>query len=368
MNRKNVLHLIESSEPGGAETVLSDVARSLDKDRFRSRVCVLEDGWLTDHLVRLGIPFDIVVNTRPYDPGFLRKLVRLIKREKIDVMHSHEFMMTVYGAFASKLTGVPLVGTVHGKLYYPDSKRRIHLFKLALFLMKKLIAVSEDLRKFLVDELGFSSRKVVTLYNGIDLDRFRANMTKAEARASFSIPPDCPVAVTAGSLFKVKGLEYMLEAADELRKRYPDFILVIAGDGDQGISLKEKAQALGLGDTVRFLGFCDDIPTLLSAGDLYVCSSVSEGLSLSILEAMAMARPVVATDVGGNPELVIPGENGLLVSPREPSDIAQKASDLLDRPDLREKYGESGRKMVETRFSLRTMVQAYQSLYDEVTS
>ncbi len=365
---RRVLHLIETSEPGGAETVLAYIASNLDPTRYRSLVCVLEEGWLTDHLRTLGIPYVVIENRRSYDPVFLYELVKLIRREKISLMHSHEFMMTVYGSVASKLTGVPLIGTVHGKVYYPDKRRRILAFRFAVSLCAKMIAVSDDLHRYLVDTLNFNPHKVMTLHNGIDLERFIAGSSRDELRRQFSIPSDALVAGTAGSLFKVKGLEYLLEAARELNNHYPNFLLFIAGEGDQKEALEEKAKELNIGDTVRFLGFYDNIPNLLDAIDVYVCSSLSEGLSLSILEAMAMSKPVVATDVGGNREIIMPDDSGYLVPPCDQSSLAGKISELFDSSDVRERFGRRGREIVEERFSLEKMVRNYEGLYEGMIS
>jgi len=368
MRRRNILHLIETSEPGGAETVLASIASNLDPDRYRSLACVLEEGWLTDQLRRLGIRYALIENRRSYDPAFLYRLVRLIRCERIALMHAHEFMMSVYGSVASIMTGVPLVCTVHGKLYFPDKKRRILALRFAASLCARMIAVSEDLHRYLVDNLRFNPCRVTTLYNGIDLEKYSARSSREESRMRFSIPADALVVSTAGSLFKVKGLQYLLEAVKVLRRRYPNLLLIIAGEGDQRKALEEKAEALGLADAVRFLGFCEDIPDLLNLTDIYACSSLSEGLSLSILEAMAMSKPVVATDVGGNLELIRPGDNGYLVPPSEPSALADRIMDLLDNPELRDRFGKSGRRIVEEKFTLEKMIQDYEELYERLTT
>jgi glycosyltransferase involved in cell wall biosynthesis len=366
MGRKSVLHLIETSEPGGAETVLASVASGLDSTRFRSLICLLEEGWLTGRLRELDIPYTVIENTTPYDPVFLYRLIRLIRREKISLMHSHEFMMTVYGAVASRLTGVPLICTIHGKLYFPERRRRIRALKLAVSLSARTIAVSEDLHRYLVNELGFTPSKIATIYNGIDVTTYSPRSSSEKSRRRLAIPADSLVAGTVGSLFKVKGLPYLLQAAKELKRRYPNFLLLIAGEGDQQPALQENASELGLGDTVSFLGFRKDVPDLLAALDVYVCTSISEGLSLSILEAMAMSKPVVATNVGGNPELVLPEVNGFLVPPAQPSILADKVGELLDDSNLRRKLGRKGREIIEEKFTLEAMINSYQGLYERL--
>lgn len=366
--KRNILHLIETSEPGGAETVLANIAKHLDPDTFDSLVCVLEDGWLTEHLKKLGIPYVVIENKWSYDPLFLIRLTRLIRRHRIDIVHSHEFMMTVYGAVGAKLTRVPMIGTMHGKVYYPERARRVRMLKFALSLSSKMVAVSEDLRKYLAGLFGSDSAKLITLYNGIDLSKYSSIESKQQSRELLSISENAPVAGTVGSLFKVKGLNYLLDAVPMIRNAHPDFVLLIAGEGEQESELKSQAESLGLGESVRFLGFRDDIPRVLNAMDVYVCSSLSEGHSLSILEAMALAVPIVATEVGGNPELIDDGLNGILVKKEDPSALADGICSLLNDPDLGKKFGDESRSIVEERFSLESMIREYSNLYKGLLS
>ena len=368
MNRLNILHLIETSEPGGAETVLAYIASNLDPDRYRSIACVLEKGWLTDHLDSLGIPYVMIENRWSYDPVFFFKLLRLIRREKIDLIHSHEFMMTVYGSISAKLARIPHVGTIHGKVYYPDKQCRVRLLRMAAKLCSRLIAVSDDLNRFLTTLLGVRYGKIETLYNGIDLEKYRSVDSREGSRERLGLQDASIVLGTVGSLFEVKGLPYLLEAIVLLRDKYPRLSLLIAGEGNREDSLRTIAGQLKLGDTVKFLGFRDNIPDILQVVDIYVCSSVSEGLSLSILEAMAMSKPVVATDVGGNPELITDCENGFLVPAKDPVRLADAITELIDSPERRLEFGTRSREIVESRFSPERMVRDYEALYRQVMS
>lgn len=368
MNKLNILHLIETSEPGGAETVLAYIADNLDKDRYRSIVCVLEHGWLTDHLDNLGIPHVMIENRWSYDPVFLFKLLRLIRREKIDLIHSHEFMMTVYGSVAARIARIPHVGTIHGKVYYPNKQRRVQMLRMAAKLCSRLIAVSDDLNNFLTTLLNVRSGKIETLYNGIDLEKYRSASSREKSRERLGLHDKSIVLGTVGSLFEVKGLPYLLEATVILKDKYPHLSLLIAGEGNREDSLKTLADQLNLGDTVRFLGFRDDIPDILQAVDIYVCSSISEGLSLSILEAMALSKPIVATNVGGNPELIVDGDNGFLVPAKDSARLAGAIADLIDSPEKELQFGTRSRDIVEKRFSLLRMVHDYEKLYEQVIS
>lgn len=361
-----VLHLIETSEPGGAETVLAYIAKHLPADRFSSEVYVLEEGWLTDHLRKLDVSFEVLKNRRSYDPAFLFKLMRLIRSNGINLIHAHEFMMTVYGSVAAKLTGRRMISTIHGKVYFPDNSRRIRLLRLGCSLSSCMVAVSKDLESYLRSILKPANNKLTVLYNGIDIDKYSPSCTKTESRQRLGIENQARIAITVGSLFEIKGLPHLLEAASILKKTMDNFLLLIVGEGDQEQQLQKKADSLGLGNTVRFLGFRTDIPEILRSADVYVCSSLSEGHSLSILEAMSMSIPVVATDVGGNPELIKHGHNGLLVPSEDPMSLAKSITKVLEDPTEAENMGKRSRLIVEDQFSLNAMVNRYVSLYDRI--
>ena len=363
----NILHLTETSEPGGSETVLACIARNLDSTRYRSVVCLLSEGWLSDHLRNSGVRYVIIENKRSFDPVFLVKLVHLMKREKIHLVHSHEFMMNVYGAVAARIAQVPMIGTVHSMLYFTEKTRRILAYKLSTRLCSRLVAVSDNLKKLLTDELKVGNpSKILTIYNGIDLNRYVIGYPNLRLRDQMGISAGTLVAGTVGSLFKVKGIPYLLDAVSKVVTCFPNFKLLIIGEGDQESTLRHEVVSMGLEETVEFLGFRNDIPELLNLLDVYICASVSEGLSLSILEAMAAGKPVIATEVGGNPELVIPGKNGFLVPPRNPDALAERIMVALKDKNLRQSMGQMGRRIVEERFSLERMIDNYQILYERL--
>lgn len=364
---KNILHLTETSEPGGSETVLAYIAKNLDPQRYRSLVCVLREGWLTEHLESLGVEYVVIENRRRYDLGFLRRLVSLIKRRNISLVHAHEFTMNVYGAIAAKISRIPMLGTIHGKGYIADERRRLQALNLSLRLCSRMIVVSRDLRNFIVETLKpRRADKLMVLYNGIDLAKYAPGHDCQRIRSALSLSDGAVVGATVGSLFPVKGLNHMLEAVRMVSVAEPSFKLIVAGDGGEETSLRQSAKSLGLDDTVKFLGFRGDVPELLAAADIYVCSSISEGLSLAILEAMATGKPIVATNVGGNRELVDDGETGFLVPPGNPVALAEKMMLLLKDKGLRESMGRGGRLKAEKYFSLEKMIENYQHLYAEL--
>lgn len=359
----NVLHLIETSGPGGAERMLISLVEGLDRPRYHSTICLLEEGWLQAELLRRGFETVILPQNGSYDVAWIRRVVRLIKSRGISLMHAHEFTMNAYGSIVSAVSQVPLIGTVHGKSHYPDKWRRRLAYR---YLAKRsvLVAVSEDIREFLMRRIGIGYSQIVTVHNGVDVGTygFRSDVRGA-IRSSLGLSATQPVIGTVGNLYPVKGHRYLLDAAPSVMAAFPDAVFLIAGRGELLEPLSRQARELGLAKNVMFLGLRNDVPSLLQAMDVFVLPSLSEGLPVAVLEAMATARPVVATNVGGNPEAITDGESGFLVPPADPCALAEKIVLLLRDRALAGRVGERGRLRAERQFTLPGMVNSYQALY-----
>ncbi|MCI0557585.1 MAG: glycosyltransferase [Nitrososphaera sp.] len=360
---KNVFHLIETSGPGGAEKMLISLAGNLDRSRYRSYACLLKDGWLNTQLQRLGIETILVPQRRSLDFRWLLRLSRVLKERSIRVMHAHEFAMNVYGSLLSKMTGIPIIATVHGKNYYWVKWRRRLAYKFVAR-QSAMVAVSEDLKRFLREYVDIHPDNITVVHNGIDVQSYAVSDRAHATRKELGINGNQPVIGTVGNLYAVKGQMYLLKACSAVAKVFPNFVLLVAGRGDYLGSLEETARNIGIGANVKFLGFREDVPALLQTMDIFILPSISEGLPLSALEAMASGKPVVASNVGGIPEVVKDGVTGYLVSPKDPEALADKILLLLRHPELAVDLGRSGRKRVEDSFSLEKMVERYQSLYE----
>lgn len=363
----NVLHLCESSDTGGAESVLIALVESLDKGRFRSTVCLLKEGWLSEQLERRGIDTAIIPQPRSLDIAWLWQLYKLLGDRKIHVMHSHEFATNVYASLISAITQIPVVATAHGKNYYAEKLRRRLAYRFVAW-QATMVAVSCDLREFLVQRVGIPRGHVRVVHNGIDLSLFKQHEHDGSIRKEFCIGEKQPIVGAIGNLFLVKGQTYLLRASKIVAKEYPGLVVLIAGDGDQATALRAEAVSLGIADNVKFLGFRSDVPSLLQAMDVFVLPSLSEGLPLSVLEALAYKKPVVVTNVGGVGEIVTDGVNGLMVPSEDPEALAEKILNLLNDPDLGVRLGCAGRDTVEAAFSLEMMVARYQALYESSCS
>ena len=357
------MQLLLSLSPGGTERLVIEIVKGL-RQQVDSVVCCLDEpgAWAVE-LEALRVPV-IAMGRRPgFTPGLAVRLARILKTHAIDVVHCHHYSPYVYGLLATVLTpGVRLVFTEHGKLSDapPSLKRRLVNPVLSMW-PARLCAVSADLRQHMIAE-GFPARRLRVLYNGIDPGDRPSAAQRQAARAELGIPADAFVIGSVGRLDAVKNLPLLLRAHAALRTTHPTAFAVLVGEGAERRALESTAAELGISDSVRFTGHRRDVRHVMAAFDVYVNTSLYEGVSLTILEAMASAMPVVATPVGGNPEVVIEEETGLLIEAR-PRALADAIAGLAGDPRRRRAMGNAARWRVKRHFSMRRMIEEYASAY-----
>jgi len=364
MKRHTLLYLIESDEAGGAESVVANLVKSLDSRRYRILLGVsLDAQWLLNTLRHQLVEVRHFHRRRVYDVRFLTDICSTIRRDGVDLIHSHMFTMNFYGTLAGAVTRRPVIITVHDRIYDLQKLKRIWAYRIIGRLASRTVAVSDDILNLLSTHIRLPRRKVELIYNGIDTTRFRAAMDPRAAKQRLGIPAEALVIGTVGLFHAVKGHAYLLKATSHLLSRFSDCYLVLVGDGPMRAELKRLGESLGISKRVIFTGMSDEVPMALSAMDVYAVVSTSEGLSMALLEAMAMGRPVVATNVGGNGEIIVDGENGLLVPPGDSNLLAEKLQSLLQDRELRQSIGENARRIVLERFSVERMAQSHEELY-----
>ena len=356
-----VLHTIETEDAGGAEQILLDLVRALGPD-YDSVVGVLKKGWLWSQVRSSDTPWTMLEGAGASDVRLLAQLVRLVRRQRIDLIHAHEFYMNAVCAVVSRLTGVPLVATVHGRNYYPERLRRRVIYRMVVTQAAAVVSVSEDLRRFFCRATRTSLGRVRVIYNGVDPDAWRGGRAP-EVRRSLGIPAGAAVVGTVGSLYEVKGHAYLIQAARLILERRPDVHFVLVGGGPLDGELRAQAQAQGVGEQVHLVGHREDVRQLLAAMDVFVLPSLSEGLPLALLQAMAAGKPAVVTEVGGIPEVVGNGETGFLVPPRNAEALADRVITLLESPSTAVRIGARGQRRIRERFSLQATVTAYRDVY-----
>ena len=300
-----------------------------------------------------------------FDLGMMRALARIMRQRQVDVVHTHAWGTLVEGRLAARLAGVKhFIHGEHGTMQLKPLNVRLQrvLWRRA----DRLLTVSNELAERLVARVGVSRDLITVVPNGVDTTRF-GTVTREAARAALSLPADAFVVVCIGRLVPVKNYPLLLDAASALKAAGVAAQFLIAGDGPLRSDFERRIAADRLTDSVRLLGVRNDTPVLLAAADAFALTSHSEGMSNTILEAMAAGRPVVATRVGGNPELVQDGLTGMLVSPDGRAELVAALRSLLADRAAAEAMGRRGRERVEREFSLAGMINRYTAIYETVT-
>jgi len=366
-SQARVLHVLETGGHGGAEAVVLELAKRLPRERYCVEVAVGRAGWLSENLQSEGIRAHVIPRRRGFDLRMARETRGLIRQKHIRLVHAHMFRGGLMSSLAARAAGIPAVVTVHGPDDVTGSKRRAAVHVIGR-LASHVITVSDYLRRLVISACRVSPDRVRTIHNGIDFGRIAAHQRgwRRQMRAELGTAQG-PVIGTVGGLRAVKGHEYLLRALPEVMRFEPEVRLLLVGEGPSREGLEDAAQELGIVDRVHFLGFRDDVPRVLSALDCFVLPSLSEGLSIATLEAMAAGLPVVVTDSGGPSELVSDGESGLIVPPGDSSALAQALIAVLHDHDLAGRLGRAARRRADG-FDLSVMVERYDALYREVLS
>ena len=354
---------------GGTQRHLQQVLALLDPARFEAEVLTLRPGGEVEGELRAGgvKVRSIGVGAHLSSPGTLRAIVataRLLRRARIDVVHGYQWRPALMGALAGRLARVPLRLASKRSLTGDDPQAGRAWRHIAR--QVDTVIVNADALRVEGEQRGMRCRWVL-LQNGVDTEHFRLPPADANARAALGLDPRRPVVGTIGRLEDRKGHDQLLGAAAAMlagaNGRRPQ--LVIVGDGPLRESLAGQARTLGVADSVRFEGTVADVRPVLAAMDVFVLPSRAEGMSNALMEAMAAARPVVATAVGGNTEVVTDGETGLLVPAADPEAIARAVDGLLRDPSRASELGAAARRFVTRHFGARARVAELERLYEE---
>jgi glycosyltransferase involved in cell wall biosynthesis len=359
-----VAHLIESDGPGGAERVVADLASSLQASGARNVVFLPADGegWLARQLAGSGVVIEYFHLDKPLSPACARGLTMAFRRHQIDVAHSHEFSMAVYGASASWLAGVPHVLTMHGSRYYAGRPQRRVAMRAAIALSGQTVAVSNRLADDMSRDLLVRRSRIAMISNGV-----RAlPADQITLRDELHLASTDRLIVSIGNLYPVKGHQHLIDAMSLLTCRHPTLHLAIAGRGDLAEALTVRAHDHGCANRVHLLGLRSDVAALLAAADVFVLPSLSEGLPLALLEAMFAGRPIVASDVGEVGAALAHGEAGVLVEPGDPSALAAALDGLLTNPTRARELGERARLRATAEYDVSQMVHRYRAVYQQV--
>jgi len=343
--------------------VVRNLVTFLDPTRFQTIVYSFKAGPIADVIERAGVTVRLLRRNIPkFDLNLVWRLRKCFQQDRIEILHAHLFGATLHSMIAAKgILGLSKIVTLHcdrednvlQRFGYP------FLFSAATC----VIGVSQDASRIMGERYRNLQRKLLTIPNGIDIQIFSKRSPKEPIREKLNLPIKSKIIGAIGRLTIQKGYAYLLQAFAQIRKTHPEAHLIIVGEGELSLTLETLKNTLKLDGSVHFLGSRNDVPELLQAIDVFVMSSLWEGLPLVLLEAMASGVPLVAPRVGGVPEVVADGVEGLLVPPGDSDSLAQAITSLLREPSLGQKLAKKALHKVRSRYSVEHMVREHERLY-----
>lgn len=363
---KRVLHVIDSLHLGGAQEVLLNLA-TCGSSRFLHEVATMHgNGIYWDRLREAGIKVHSL-SPHKYLPLYLATLPALLLAKRPDILHCHLIPSNIIAKPFGALLGVPLILN-HDHTNDPhriDNKLLLAFDKTSNRFARHFIAVAAACRDFLIQHESIPPEKITLVPNAIDLRRFSpGTISRKESRESLGLPPDAPVIAGVGRLNPQKNFALFLDIAAALAPRFPDLRFLLAGEGPEEVMLRQKAAALGLADRVVFSGYVADTRKVYVASDFLLMPSRFEGLPMTLLEAMAMGLPVVASRLDGIAEVVEDGREGFLVKCSDTAGFVERCAGLLENPAKSSEFAAHARAKIEACFSVERMTSAVEAIYD----
>lgn len=364
--RLSIMQIIATLEVGGAEGQLCELVKGLNKEKYEISVCCLTRGGpLQEKIEELGVPVYILGKRNKLDFTILFRLASLLKIKKIDLVHTWMFTANMWGRLAAILAHTPsIIASERTVAFEKDTCRNV-VDKILARVTALIIANSNGVKRSCLKR-GLPSEKLKVIPNSCDLEIFGQREDSGKIKRELGIKDGSLLVGSIGVLRPEKGHRFLVHSIPAVLNIFPEAIFILVGDGPQREELEELSVKLGIPQKVNFLGQRRDVPDILSCLNVFVLPSLYEGLPNAVLEAMACGLPVVATDVEGTNEVVVDGETGILVSPKDPERLAEAIISLLKNKELARQMGEAGQKRVEEKFSLEKMVNSVEEVYDRL--
>jgi glycosyltransferase involved in cell wall biosynthesis len=370
MNKRiKVLECIRQGQIGGGESHLLSLVENLDRDRFDPVVLSFTDGPMVERLEKLGVKAHVIHTEKPFDITKWKKVRDFLRTEKVDLVHAHGTRASSNMLWAARELRVPLVYTIHGWSFHNDQSplvRRLRILgeRWITARSKVNISVSASNRQSGLDNIP--GLQAVVINNGIDQQKFSPYRIFTNVREELNIPADALLVLFIARFTAHKQPLTLIRAFRQALASLPQLHLLMVGDGDQKAEGLQLVQELGMEGSVNFQAFRQDVPDVLAAADIFVLPSLWEGLPIGLLEAMAMGKAVIATEVDGTKEVVQPGENGLLVEPGNIEALAEALIKLGSDPELRKGLKQKAQDTVRQQFNAVDMTRAIENVYFQV--
>lgn len=359
--------MIDTLGPGGAETLFVELCKRFNTGSDTSYALLSGPGWIHEQLLKVGIGYEIRDCRGSFNLGFLWFLVRLIRRERVDVVQSHLLGSNVYCALAGALTGTPVIATFHGSVDVAHNERFLPAKFLLVNRADAVVCVSESLKEDLLRRTPVDTRKLQVIKNGVDRSRFVVEKNAA-LKHELGLPRDAFVVGSLGNIRPAKDYPTALRAMAQIVSQESRVHWVVAGDVNHVLyaQLTDLIRQLDIADHVHFLGFYEPAEKFLSGIDLYLLSSSSEGHPFSVIQAMATGLPIVATRCGVQ-SMLTDGETAALVEVGDSEEMASQILALQAAPEVREVLGQAARRRVLAQYDFELTVNEYRRLYSQAT-
>ncbi|MEI8386064.1 MAG: glycosyltransferase [Verrucomicrobiota bacterium] len=364
---KKVLHVIDSLHLGGAQEVVLNLATCGDRERFSHEVATMHGrGVYWERMAALGIPLHSLSPHKLF-PWYAASLPALLLRGNFDILHCHLVASNIIAKPIGRLCRVPVILN-HDHTnddYRANDRVRLALDTLSNRLASHVIAVSDSCRGFLIRREGVPPENITLIQNAIDLRRFSATCgTRAEAGKALGLPDNVPVVAAVGRLNPQKRFSLFIRVAAEVLKRHPGAVFLLAGEGPEEGMLRKLARESGLEERLHFCGYVPDARQVYLAADVLLMPSLFEGLPMTLLEAMAMRVPVVASALDGIAEVVDDGRDGFLVPSGDAKIFCERVCQLIENPSLARDMGAAASEKISRRFSAGRMCREVEQIYD----
>ena len=361
----SILHAIDTTGPGGAETVFLDLTENLTLDGYRSFAVIKGPGWVEDQLKARGIHYYIVKPGGSFSLSYYRELIRIVRENNVKLIQAHLLGSTLTYSIIALLLRIPLVATLHGRVDVNPKERLIYLKNLIMRLgVKRLITVSRDLAEYVEARGLFNTGDIRVIYNGVDVDKY-SKSSLTDVRRQLLLDDKAILIGSVGNIRPAKAYHILIEAAATVINDNPLVHFVIAGHKKPELmaQLDDQINRAGIASNIHFIGFQQDSAAFLGQMDLFALSSSSEGFSISTIEAMATGLTVIVTRCGGPEEIVSHGKNGFMVPANDAGALARGIIDLLNDDGLRKRLSSNGQLHARATFAMTTLLRSYQNEY-----
>lgn len=368
MGKIRVMHVMQSLEIGGLENGVVNLVNNMDPAVFDFYICCIRREGVLKSRLKNEVKVICMNEKEGFHLSSAVNFAKLCKEYKIDIVHTHGWAGGLYtGVVGGKISGVPVIINGEHGVFYLEKKSRFLAQKILFGMTDKIIPVSNDLKNDILTHFKIKSDKINAILNGVNIDKFKPDIEAgSKIRKELGINENDIVIGSVGRLEPVKDYQSLIKAAEKISNKIPGMKIVFVGDGSIKDELKQLSESTGLKNNIIFTGARNDISAVLNIFDIFVLCSIDEGLSNTILEAMAVGKPVIATRVGGNVELVREGETGCFVPVQNADSLSNEILKLAQDKELRMKMGRAARSVIENEFSLPKMMKNYEEAYKQL--